>query len=640
MPVAERSSRPGRDDDGVLRDGADAPPRLGDLDDADAGDLRVLRDARTAAARAPRRGSARRRARARAPPRARARSRARCASAIAYHMPPNATSTVSVPSPSTSSCASRCSAKHGTFVELDAHALAVAAPRGHLDDAGRRLEPQRRLGLAHLDHAGLEQHRRDADRVRAGHRGVLGRLHDDVAGLAVVALRRDDQIRVHGDAAARLAQQQAPQRVVARERLHLLEHGVARRRQHPADDDVADLSAGVAADDGQCPFQFEPTPTFATKMSDFLPLDGVALPQLRTSWLGESIESPVVSPGQTFGIAELGRDLLLRGEPAGLRRERAEVERVPTRVAVRQPAHVRRSGRAADDGHDVRHVRLVGRRLHRRRPRAAVIRREGEPADVVRRAVGVRSLRIPGGVEVAAVVDADVVVDPPLRERHRPDRGADRDRRRPRRAPIRRRREVADSGVHRVGRRVRDVVALVEHVDAAVGLDDERREVAAARREARADRDDRAPRLPAVRRALHDGVEVAGQERAAAVRRADVRHRRAVRAVVPGDVHGAVGADGDEVAVAPVLRVGRHERAHLREGEAVIERRRDDGIPLRAVRDHERRVHGAVRADGDRRIPGVEFEPSEPGTEIGLLKCAPPSVERAKAMPLQPIQIS
>jgi hypothetical protein len=38
------------------------------------------------------------------------------ASAIAYHMPPNATSTVSVPSPSTSSVASRRSAKQGTLV--------------------------------------------------------------------------------------------------------------------------------------------------------------------------------------------------------------------------------------------------------------------------------------------------------------------------------------------------------------------------------------------------------------------------------------------------------------------------------------------------------------------------------------------
>jgi hypothetical protein len=33
-------------------------------------------------------------------------------------------------------------------------------------------------------------------------------------------------------------------------------------------------------------------------------------------------------------------------------------------------------------------------------------------------------------------------------------------------------------------------------------------------------------------------------------------------------------------------------------------------------------------------------DPPEPGTEIGASKWTPPSVERAKAIPLQPIQIS
>ena len=51
------------------------------------------------------------------------------------------------------------------------------------------------------------------------------------------------------DAAARLAEQQPAQRVVGAERLHLLEDRRAGRRQHAADDDVADLAAGVAADD-------------------------------------------------------------------------------------------------------------------------------------------------------------------------------------------------------------------------------------------------------------------------------------------------------------------------------------------------------------------------------------------------------
>jgi hypothetical protein len=34
------------------------------------------------------------------------------------------------------------------------------------------------------------------------------------------------------------------------------------------------------------------------------------------------------------------------------------------------------------------------------------------------------------------------------------------------------------------------------------------------------------------------------------------------------------------------------------------------------------------------------FEPTEPGTEIGLAKLRPPSVERANAIPLHPIHIS
>jgi hypothetical protein len=36
-------------------------------------------------------------------------------------------------------------------------------------------------------------------------------------------------------------------------------------------------------------------------MSDFLPLDGVALPQLRTTSEGDRVEMPNVSPGHTDG---------------------------------------------------------------------------------------------------------------------------------------------------------------------------------------------------------------------------------------------------------------------------------------------------------------------------------------------------
>ena len=75
------------------------------------------------------------------------------------------------------------------------------------------------------DHAGLEQHRGDADRVGAGHRRIFGRLHDDGAGVAIVARRRHQQIDVAGDAAARLADQQpADVVVIALHRDHLVEH--------------------------------------------------------------------------------------------------------------------------------------------------------------------------------------------------------------------------------------------------------------------------------------------------------------------------------------------------------------------------------------------------------------------------------
>lgn len=48
---------------------------------------------------------------------------------------------------------------------------------------------------------------------------------------------------------ARLAQQETSQPVVLLQRLHLLEHGLARRRVDAVDDDVADLPTRMAADD-------------------------------------------------------------------------------------------------------------------------------------------------------------------------------------------------------------------------------------------------------------------------------------------------------------------------------------------------------------------------------------------------------
>ena len=52
-------------------------------------------------------------------------------------------------------------------------------------------------------------------------------------------------------APARLVEEQAPERIVGAEVLHLLEDGLAGRRLDPADDDVPDLTARVTPDDRQ-----------------------------------------------------------------------------------------------------------------------------------------------------------------------------------------------------------------------------------------------------------------------------------------------------------------------------------------------------------------------------------------------------
>ena len=70
------------------------------------------------------------------------------------------------------------------------------------------------------------------------------------------------QVDVARDAAARLAEQQAAQLVVvALHERHPFEHRGPGRRQHAADDDVAHLALGMAADDGNhplCAHRFAP----------------------------------------------------------------------------------------------------------------------------------------------------------------------------------------------------------------------------------------------------------------------------------------------------------------------------------------------------------------------------------------------
>ena len=218
-----------RDDDGVSADRADALPRLGDLDDADAGDVGVLGV-----------GAGELLARRGPDPLAGQRQVARLArldreaerGGVGDRVPHAAVGDVDRERAEALDLERRVEpvGERGDVRDLDALAAAVAARGPGLDDAARRLEPQHRLGLAHLDHAGLEQHGRGADRVRARHGRVLGRLHDDEAGVAVGPRRRHDQVRVAGDAAARLVQEQLAQAVaVAR-----AASASARTRSRPA----------------------------------------------------------------------------------------------------------------------------------------------------------------------------------------------------------------------------------------------------------------------------------------------------------------------------------------------------------------------------------------------------------------------
>ena len=131
----------------------------------------------------------------------------------------------------------------------DALGLAVAALRHDLDQAARRFEHQPRLGLGHRHDAGVEQHRRDADRVRARHRRRVLGLHDDEAHLRLAGPSAAQQVDVPEDAAARLVQHEVAQRLVAGDEARLRPERVARRRRDAADDDVADLALGVAGDD-------------------------------------------------------------------------------------------------------------------------------------------------------------------------------------------------------------------------------------------------------------------------------------------------------------------------------------------------------------------------------------------------------
>ena len=133
--------------------------------------------------------------------------------------------------------------------DADRNDLAVAALRARLDQPARRLDHEPRLRLLHRDDTRLQEHGRDADRVGAGHRRRVLRLHHDPADVSGRVLGRNQQVDVTKYAPTRLLQDEVAQGLVARDEARLFPDGLARRWRHAADDDVADFPLGVAADD-------------------------------------------------------------------------------------------------------------------------------------------------------------------------------------------------------------------------------------------------------------------------------------------------------------------------------------------------------------------------------------------------------
>ena len=139
--------------------------------------------------------------------------------------------------------------ERGHVAEGDLFDLAALARRADADQPGGRFERELGHRLDHRDHAGLQQHRRHADRVGARHAGVLDLLHDHEARVRLRPGRRQDHVAAERGIAARLAQHQLAQPVaVIAQVAHLVVHRRAGHVEHPADDHPARLAARVGVD--------------------------------------------------------------------------------------------------------------------------------------------------------------------------------------------------------------------------------------------------------------------------------------------------------------------------------------------------------------------------------------------------------
>ena len=93
------------------------------------------------------------------------------------------------PTPSTTATWSRACRKAGTLRSVTASARPPDTATRASTRPGGRVEAHDRLGLAHLDHAGLDEHGGHADRAVAAHRQAAGDLDEEDAPVGVVARR-------------------------------------------------------------------------------------------------------------------------------------------------------------------------------------------------------------------------------------------------------------------------------------------------------------------------------------------------------------------------------------------------------------------------------------------------------------------
>src|SRR5215204_1548288 len=139
--------------------------------------------------------------------------------------------------------------KRWHVAHADPFRLALAAHRGDLYDSPWGLKYQLRLGFLHGDYAGLQQHGRNANGIRAGHRRRVRGLHDDPAGAGAWVLWRHQQVHVTEDTSARFIEHEVSQGAIASDETRLLPDRLTWWRLDAAQDDIAYLAFRVTRHD-------------------------------------------------------------------------------------------------------------------------------------------------------------------------------------------------------------------------------------------------------------------------------------------------------------------------------------------------------------------------------------------------------